>query len=241
MLRIDVATATPSLPAPAAAGTPGYFTEGNPATATPATVVTADWLNAVQEELIGVITAAGLTPSKTNLTQLRQAIEILGASGAVPAGAVAFFGRTTAPTGWLKANGALVSRTVYATLFSAIGTTFGAGDGSTTFALPDLRGEFLRSWDDGRGVDTGRTLGSAQGGTITAYDLPSGGQGIASPAPSALQTAADFGLDAGVDADWTGRSAVLSTTVSPSTPSSANWLLGRMRPRNVALLACIKF
>ncbi|MCK9131735.1 phage tail protein [Haemophilus influenzae] len=64
-------------------------------------------------------------------------------------GEVAFFARTTPPSGWLKANGAAVSRTTYAALFAAIGTTFGAGDGSSTFNLPDLRGEFVRGLDDG--------------------------------------------------------------------------------------------
>jgi microcystin-dependent protein len=54
-------------------------------------------------------------------------------------GGICFFGMTTAPAGFLKANGAAVSRTTYADLFAAIGTTYGAGDGSTTFALPDLR------------------------------------------------------------------------------------------------------
>jgi microcystin-dependent protein len=72
---------------------------------------------------------------------------------AVPAGLISFFTMTSAPTGWLKANGAAISRTTYASLFGAIGTTFGAGDGSTTFNLPDLRGEFLRGFDDGRGID----------------------------------------------------------------------------------------
>ena len=75
-------------------------------------------------------------------------------------GTVAFFARSGAPTGWLKCNGAAISRTDYADLFDSIGTTYGTGDGSTTFNLPDLRGEFLRCWDDGRGVDTGRSLTS---------------------------------------------------------------------------------
>lgn len=66
------------------------------------------------------------------------------------------------PIGWLKCNGAVVSRTQYAALFEAIGTRFGAGNGSTTFGLPDLRGEFVRGWDDGRGVDSDRALGSGQ-------------------------------------------------------------------------------
>ena len=87
-------------------------------------------------------------------------------AGMIPSGAVMYFAGQTAPTGWLKANGAAVSRTTYAALFAAIGTTYGAGDGRSTFNLPDLRGEFIRGWDDGRGVDTGRVFGSAQGDAI---------------------------------------------------------------------------
>lgn len=73
------------------------------------------------------------------------------------------------PTGWLKCNGDLVSRTQYAALFAAVGTRFGVGDGSTTFALPDLRGEFIRGWDDARGVDAARVLGSSQGGQNASH------------------------------------------------------------------------
>ncbi|WP_428834875.1 phage tail protein [Pseudomonas fulva] len=68
----------------------------------------------------------------------------------------------TPPPGWLKRNGAAVSRTTYAALFAKIGTTWGAGDGSTTFNLPDGRGSFDRGWDDGRNLDKGRTFGSEQ-------------------------------------------------------------------------------
>ena len=81
-------------------------------------------------------------------------------------GEVAFFARQSPPSGWLKANGAAVSRTTYDALFAAIGTIFGAGDGRTTFNLPDLRGEFLRGLDDGRNIDGGRRLGTAQGDAI---------------------------------------------------------------------------
>lgn len=66
------------------------------------------------------------------------------------------------PTGTMECNGAAVSRTVYSALYAKLGTTWGAGDGSTTFNLPDLRGEFLRGWDNGRGVDSGRVFGSFQ-------------------------------------------------------------------------------
>lgn len=78
------------------------------------------------------------------------------------AGIIVFFAMPAAPLGYLKANGAAVSRTTYATLFAAIGTTFGAGDGTTTLNLPDVRGEFVHGWDDSRGVDGGSVLGSNQ-------------------------------------------------------------------------------
>jgi microcystin-dependent protein len=67
--------------------------------------------------------------------------------------------------GVLFCDGSTVSRTTYAELFSAISTVYGSGDGSTTFNLPDLRGEFIRSMDVGRGVDSGRFLGTWQGAT----------------------------------------------------------------------------
>jgi len=98
-------------------------------------------------------------------TEFVQAALVAG----VPSGAVMYFARNTPPTGWLKANGALVSRVTYAALFTAIGTTFGVGDGSTTFGLPDMRGEFVRGWDDGRTVDNGRVFGSAQLGGVESH------------------------------------------------------------------------
>lgn len=88
---------------------------------------------------------------------------------AAPPGSVVAFARADAPAGWLKANGAAVSRTSFAALFAAIGTRYGAGDGSTTFNVPDTRGEFIRGLDDGRGVDAGRVLGSLQASQNLAH------------------------------------------------------------------------
>ncbi|MFM0173185.1 hypothetical protein PQR33_28110 [Paraburkholderia sediminicola] len=86
MFLTDQTTAAPTLPTPAAAGTPGYFTNGNPGTGVPATIVDADWLNMLQLELLGVVTAGGLTPSKTTYTQVRDAILqlIQGGAGVTP-------------------------------------------------------------------------------------------------------------------------------------------------------------
>ena len=83
---------------------------------------------------------------------------------AVPTGSVHLMATTTAPSGYLKCNGAVVSRTTYADLFAIVGTTWGAGDSATTFNVPDLRGEFVRGWDDSRGVDSSRGFASSQSG-----------------------------------------------------------------------------
>lgn len=79
-----------------------------------------------------------------------------------PPGSVMAFAGPNAPAGWLKCNGAAISRSTYSGLFANIGTWFGGGDGSTTFNIPDLRGEFIRGWDDGRGVDGSRPFASFQ-------------------------------------------------------------------------------
>ena len=81
-------------------------------------------------------------------------------------GAIIASARASAPEGFLLCDGSALSRTSYSTLFEAIGTAYGTGDGSSTFNIPDLRGEFIRGTDGGRGVDAGRTLGSAQGDAI---------------------------------------------------------------------------
>lgn len=78
------------------------------------------------------------------------------------AGVIQMFAGSTAPEGWLVCDGSAVSRTTYATLFAAIGTTWGTGDGSTTFNLPDLRGRAPIGSGTGSGL-TARTLGSKGG------------------------------------------------------------------------------
>tara|TARA_R100001460_G_scaffold107633_1_gene156672 strand:+ start:38 stop:961 length:924 start_codon:yes stop_codon:yes gene_type:complete len=88
----------------------------------------------------------------------------------VPAGSVFTFATTTVPSGYLECNGAAVSRSTYASLFSAISTTWGSGDGSSTFNLPDLRGQFVRGWDNSAGVDSGRSFASSQSDQNKTHD-----------------------------------------------------------------------
>jgi phage-related tail fiber protein len=141
----------------------------------------------------------------------------------VPTGAFMPFAMITAPTGWLKANGAAISRTgIYANLFATIGTTFGVGDGSSTFNLPDLRGQFIRSWaDDGTVYDSGRAFGTTQADdfkshTHSMFVHPATGSG-GNTNPARFD---NLGLGS------------FNTQATGGTET---------RPRNIALLYCIKY
>ena len=144
----------------------------------------------------------------------------------IPAGNVSFFAQNSAPTGWLKANGTAVSRTTYSDLFTAIGTTFGTGDGSTTFNVPDMRGYFARGWVDNGTVDSGRSFGSTQLDQFQGH-WHSG----------VIDTA-------GVAVPYTGTGSFGSTTKTgdPVTGNNGTVRFGNeTRPVNVAFLACIKY
>ena len=147
--------------------------------------------------------------------------EIEVAGGGVPIGSIIPWTTTTIPDGWLECNGQAVSRTGFSELFAKIGTTFGAGDGSTTFNVPDLRGEFIRGWDHGRGVDSGRVFGSWQADEFKAHDhdLPKDQEGN-STLPTLFNTPNNDESPIGLKTGVTG---------GPET-----------RPRNVALMYIIK-
>ena len=80
----------------------------------------------------------------------------------VPSGTIVAFGNTTAPTGWKVCNDAAISRTTFARLFAVIGTSFGTGDGSSTFNLPDLQGRTAIGSGSGSGLSS-RSLGATGG------------------------------------------------------------------------------
>jgi microcystin-dependent protein len=111
----------------------------------------------------------------------------------VPPGTVLPFAGAAAPEGFLLCDGAAVSRSTYADLFAAIGTSHGAGNGSTTFNLPDLRGRVAAGRDDMGGMDAGRlaggvanrtTLGGAGGAathTLGTAEMPAHAHGVSDP------------------------------------------------------------
>jgi microcystin-dependent protein len=150
------------------------------------------------------------------------------------AGEVSYFARSTAPIGWLKANGATVSRTAYSDLFSAISTSYGSGDGSTTFTLPDFRGEFLRSWADGSGTDSGRTLHSFQDQDWKGFYQTNSGQNTTAYNHNNVY------MGKGIYPSYTGN-LFIGYWAAPSAAMGTAWDGSEIRPRNRALLACIKY
>lgn len=236
------------------------FTQGNPGAGTPATVVTADWLNDVQENIFAVLVAGSITATKNRAADLKDAIAamIAAAAGTVPdasetvkgkaelatvaevqagsdttrivtpaglaartatetrtgivelattaeaiagvdttravtpaglkaaidaalasftptdgfeAGDMIVSGRSSKTGRWLLCQGAAVSRTTYADLFAQFGTAFGAGNGSTTFNLPDARGRALIGAGQGAGLSN-YPMGSRSGSETSSYSIP---------------------------------------------------------------------
>lgn len=86
-----------------------------------------------------------------------------GGGTTIPAGMIAPYAVTSAPSGWLLCDGAAVSRTTYSTLFAAISTTYGTGDGSTTFNVPDLRGRMIAGYAASGGHTDVATIGNNDG------------------------------------------------------------------------------
>lgn len=146
-----------------------------------------------------------------------------GVGGADPAGVVQMYAGATAPAGWLLCEGQAVSRTTYKALFDAIGTTFGAGDGSTTFNVPDLRGRVPMGAGTGAGLSArtrGQSIG-AESHTLSAAEsgvaphghghnigVSSSGTGISVNHSYAYDTNAIYGTGGGsnfVALNWAGN------------------------------------
>ena len=162
------------------------------------------------------------------------------AQAGIPVGSIVYMAANNIPVGYLKCDGSLVSKGAYARLFNAIGYTYG-GSGDY-FRLPDLRGEFIRGFDDGRGVDPNRVFGSSQRGSLVGgFDndnvygefsvIPTGPQFNRSSDPLNAAIASQYGLT---------KAQYASVRLNDySLDAAADWY-SIVRPRNVAMIACIK-
>ncbi|MEN1835481.1 phage tail protein [Pseudomonas lijiangensis] len=162
----------------------GKFVDENTVSGAPGSLISANWGNAVTDELLAVIQAAQIEPSEGDLDQLLEAIRyivqddayakervynkeeidtLLKNNNVVPIGMMVPFPVSAIPAGFLEVDGSLQNSATYPDLAAYLGTRFNlAGDPAGYFRLPESRGEFLRGWDHGRGIDADRTVGSSQ-------------------------------------------------------------------------------
>ncbi|BDW88206.1 phage tail protein [Thalassospira tepidiphila] len=153
----------------------------------------------------------------------------------VPIASIHAFATQTVPVGYMICDGSAISRVEYADLFAALGTVWGEGDGSTTFNIPDLRGEFLRGFDAGRGVDEGRVFASDQGdqmqqitgsiGVVSRFNSP---EGVFSYSHQPGTTDATSGIN--------DQNRLLFDSANSPNARVGN----ETRPRNVAVTYAIK-
>ena len=177
-----------------------------------------------------------------------------GLASGVPVGTILTHAANTPPSGFLECNGSAISRSTYATLFSTIQTTFGVGDGSSTFALPDLRGQFVRGWANTGSTDASRVFGSSQTdqnknhthttdsqtltGSVSHLSAslaqnPGSASGVFSKGSSASAVGAPSG--------GSGSAAALGFDGTHSHTISSSGGGTEARPTNIALMYIIKF
>ncbi|MCV4343109.1 phage tail protein [Pseudomonas capsici] len=238
----------------------GKFVDENTVSGAQGSLIPASWGNAVTDELLAVIRAGQVDPKEDDLDQLLEAIRtiirndayvknrvynkeemdtLLTLGNAVPIGMMTAFPKAAIPPGFLEVDGSLQSISAYPDLAAYLGTSYNrAGDPDGYFRLPESRGEFLRGWDNGRGIDAGRVLGSSQASQnlrhthaqlVTNPKVADSAQFVAGSKvaqPTFTQILYDdiASTDnySSVPADWAGSGGSES------------------RPRNIAVMWCIK-
>lgn len=181
--------------------------------------------------------ATNTTNIATNAANIATNTANIANIASVPVGTILSCAGSNAPSGYFVCDGTAKSRTTYADLFAQIGTAWGAGDGTTTFHLPDFRGAFLRGWDNGRGLDPSRAFGSYQadalqnitGRFISTKSHLQGGQGA-------------LAISSGT------RTTNTASHISGNYPNQVNFDASRVvrtsvetRPKNYAILYIIKY
>lgn len=163
--------------------------------------------------------------------------EIGSTATSTPVGIVQMWTLNIPPTGYLECNGTAVNRTTFSDLFSLLGITYGSGNGSTTFNLPDYRGEFLRGWAHGSTNDPDKASRTSRGdGTTGDNNGTKQAGGVESHKhTTTLQATDEFGFDN--KARWSRSKSDLITPAPVSTSFTGG---NETRPRNVNIMYIIK-
>ena len=180
----------------------------------------------------------------------------------VPSGAVFCIAVASVPSGYLECNGQSVSRTTFSALFAVIGTQYGSSN-SSTFKVPDLRGEFIRGFDNGRGVDSGRSIASSQSDQNDSHthsfsaSATTSNKSLTGNVRKISETFAGAGTTSGVFSKLSNQNAPL-TPGSPDDSPAGGFSMdashshtlsvsgttgsqgGEARPRNIAMMYVIK-
>lgn len=183
----------------------------------------------VQQDIAFASDAVKSLTSVSQVTDLNVNVVYSNSNGGIPTGTIQYFALSTPPSGWLAIDGSAVSRVINAALFAQIGTTYGPGDGVTTFNLPNGEGYFIRGWNpNGTGPDAGRVFGSTQAEMIGphAHNVTPK-QNFA----GLTTTASTGGVGSPLMNNGTTPAAALTTDNGAGTET---------RPRNIAFLICIK-
>lgn len=225
-LAADLSVSIPS-------GVGGFWIVTNSTTDASAAVPTYVTIKSTAGGSVGVV-----APRNVNTIVFSNGSEVFFAQqNTTPSGVIIQFAGSTAPTGYLACNGAAVARTTYPNLFAAIGTTWGAGNGTTTFNIPDLRGMFVR------GTGTNGTYSTSVGPALGAYQADQFASHTHIATDSGHQhvyqsiTVGGSGIQSG--AGYVGSFPSTSTGFANITNSSTGGT--ETNPKNFGILYCIKF
>ena len=177
-----------------------------------------------------------------------------GLASGIPVGTILTFGASTPHSGFLECNGSAISRSTYASLFSILSTTHGTGDGSSTFNLPDLRGQFVRGWDNSAGVDASRAFGSSQTDQNKNHTHTTDSQSLTGSvshlsgslannpgSASGIITKLSPASAIGARSSGSANASVISIDATHSHTISSSGGGTEARPKNIALMYIIKF
>ncbi len=240
---------------PLGADTDAPYIDGNPQNGTPGSPVPAAAIEHTQREIVNLIIAGELVPDQGDLSQLSLAVQAMidkslsSVSSGVPIGVPFFHIGIQPPQNAIELGGFELSRTNYPELWGRINdpsfnfdiTTdsewlagrwgcYSSGDGITTFRVPETRGEFIRGWDNGRGVDVGRLIGEFQDHLLGAHDHARTSDGSL--------TVSRHGSDALFDA----RSLIASANdLTFNTQRTGMTGGNENRPRNISWMVCVNY